>query len=85
VADALDGQEGVQLYHQQPADMVITDIFMPEKDGLEVIQELTQDFQRSRSSPSLAAVRRENSISYFRPKPLVPFAPFQNLLFYRNC
>ncbi len=44
VVDAPDGQEGVQLYRQQPADLVITDIFMPEKDGLEVIQELTQGF-----------------------------------------
>lgn len=44
VVDAPDGQEGVRLFRQQPADLVITDIFMPEKDGLEVIQELTRDF-----------------------------------------
>lgn len=44
VVEAPDGKEGVQLYRQKPADLVITNIFMPEKDGLEVIQELRQDF-----------------------------------------
>jgi CheY-like chemotaxis protein len=44
VVDAPDGKEGTRLFRQQPADLVITDIFMPEKDGIEVIQELTEDF-----------------------------------------
>jgi DNA-binding response OmpR family regulator len=39
---AANGQEGLQLFHAQPADLVITDIFMPERDGLEVIRELRQ-------------------------------------------
>jgi CheY-like chemotaxis protein len=48
VEDAPDGKEGVLLYCQRPFDLVITDIFMPEKDGLEVIQELTQNYPDAR-------------------------------------
>lgn len=44
VVDAPDGMEGISRYRQQPADVVIVDIVMPEKDGLEVIRELKRDF-----------------------------------------
>jgi len=42
VLEAPDGKVGIQLYHQNPCDLVITDIYMPEKDGLETILELKQ-------------------------------------------
>ena len=42
VVDAPDGQEGIRLYQEHPADVVVTDILMPGKDGLEVIRELRQ-------------------------------------------
>jgi CheY-like chemotaxis protein len=44
VVDAPDGKVGMQLYRQQPADLIMTDIFMPEQDGLETIMELRRDF-----------------------------------------
>ena len=44
IVTAMNGREGVQLYRQSPFDLVITDILMPEKDGLEVVLELRQDF-----------------------------------------
>ena len=44
VITAIDGEVGVRLYRQEPADLVISDIFMPHKDGLEVIRELRRDF-----------------------------------------
>lgn len=34
---ASNGHDGLQLFRQTPADLVITDVFMPEIDGLEVI------------------------------------------------
>jgi DNA-binding NtrC family response regulator len=37
---AQDGEEGVQSYYQVNPDLVITDIIMPKKDGLEVIAEI---------------------------------------------
>ena len=44
VVDAPNGKAGARLYRQSPTDLVITDIFMPEKEGLETIRELRQDF-----------------------------------------
>jgi CheY-like chemotaxis protein len=40
VLEAENGSEGVKLWVAHRADLVITDVFMPEKDGLEVILEL---------------------------------------------
>lgn len=44
VADAADGDIGIKAFKRSPADVVIADIFMPEKDGLDVIRELKADF-----------------------------------------
>ncbi len=41
---AWDGQVAVERYHAQPADLVITDIVMPIKDGVQAIMELWRDF-----------------------------------------
>ena len=40
VLEAPHGQAGVRMFLEQPADLVITDLLMPEKDGLETIAEL---------------------------------------------
>jgi len=40
VLDAPDGRSGMALWRREPTDIVVTDIFMPEKDGVEVIQEM---------------------------------------------
>ena len=44
VVEAPDGKEGLKLYRKNPTDLIITDLIMPEKEGIETIQELTQDF-----------------------------------------
>lgn len=44
VIEAVNGREGVALYRQQPVDLVITDIHMPEMNGLDLILELTRQF-----------------------------------------
>lgn len=42
--EAADGKEGIELFREAPADLVITDIIMPEQEGIETIQELKRDF-----------------------------------------
>lgn len=43
VFSAIDGVAGMQAYHQVKPDLVITDIIMPDKEGLEVIMELAKE------------------------------------------
>ena len=40
VDEAGDGRTATELYREHTPEVVITDIFMPEKDGLEVVREL---------------------------------------------
>jgi CheY-like chemotaxis protein len=40
VEDAGNGDIALAAYRRQPRDLVITDLVMPEKDGLETIMEL---------------------------------------------
>ena len=44
VLDAFDGQDGMEIFRESPTDMVVTDIQMPRKGGLDVILELRRDF-----------------------------------------
>lgn len=43
IIEAQNGREGLQQYQAQPADLVITDIQMPEMDGLEMIQKIQRE------------------------------------------
>ncbi|TFG66316.1 MAG: response regulator [Nitrospirales bacterium] len=40
VRAAPDGRKGLQLYHDHQVDLVITDVLMPEMDGLEVVRKI---------------------------------------------
>lgn len=42
---ASDGKKGIKIYRENPIDLIITDLIMPEKDGLETIMELRRDFK----------------------------------------
>ncbi|CAB1056260.1 hypothetical protein D1BOALGB6SA_996 [Olavius sp. associated proteobacterium Delta 1] len=44
VVEAANGKEGIQYFYEKPADMIITDIIMPEKEGIETIIELKKAF-----------------------------------------
>ena len=44
IIEASNGEEGVRLYSQNPTDLIITDILMPDKDGIEALLELRTDF-----------------------------------------
>jgi DNA-binding NtrC family response regulator len=44
VTEAPNGRVGISLFHRRPTDLVICDIFMPEKDGLETIIDLKREY-----------------------------------------
>jgi len=48
VMEAANGAEGLKLYRSQPTDLVITDLIMPEKEGVETIMELRDQFRDAR-------------------------------------
>ena len=63
VAAANDGEQGMALQPAFGAEVLITDIFMPNKDGIETIQEFKQ------ASPSariivMSASNKLNSATY---------------------
>ena len=44
VLEAPNGDIGCQIYRKESCDMIITDMFMPEKEGMETILELKAEF-----------------------------------------
>ncbi|MBK5281984.1 MAG: response regulator [Nitrospiraceae bacterium] len=44
VTEAANGREGLELYRHRQMDLVITDILMPELNGLDMLLELTREF-----------------------------------------
>jgi YesN/AraC family two-component response regulator len=48
VMEAPNGRIGLERYRQRPTDLVITDIAMPEMNGLDMILELTREFLDSK-------------------------------------
>jgi DNA-binding response OmpR family regulator len=42
VREAKDGREGLALFNAEPADVVVTDLLMPNKEGIETIVELRE-------------------------------------------
>lgn len=44
VVEASNGAEGIRYFYEKPADMIITDIIMPEKEGIETIIELKKAY-----------------------------------------
>lgn len=44
VVEAADGREGLERYRENPTDLVITDILMPHREGLDTIMTLKQEY-----------------------------------------
>lgn len=44
VTEAANGRQGLELYRHRQVDLVITDILMPELNGLDMLLELTREF-----------------------------------------
>src|SRR5947207_1989168 len=48
VRDAANGQEALALQRERAAPVLITDIFMPESDGLELIASVRREFPQTK-------------------------------------
>jgi len=48
VVSAADGREGLQRQRSDPSEIVVTDIFMPGKEGIETVFDLKREFPATR-------------------------------------
>src|SRR3982750_1452198 len=58
---AANGAQGLALQRTQPASVIVTDIFMPEKEGIETIQDLRREFPDAKI---IAMTGRESLTDY---------------------
>ena len=58
---AANGAQGLALQRAQPAAVIVTDIFMPEKEGIETIQDLRREFPDAKI---IAMTGRESLTDY---------------------
>ena len=82
VAAARDGEEALALFAERPADIVVTDLFMPERDGIETIVALRERYPeakiiamsgwQSQRGPDYLAVAREIGALATLRKPFEP-------------
>ena len=63
IREAANGYSGLALYREEPADVVITDILMPERDGLEVTLALTREFLNARVIAITGATGDQNYLN----------------------
>ena len=66
VTEAVNGREGRELYRQSPADLVITDIVMPELNGLDMLLELTREFLHAKVIAISGAGEEKNVLDVAR-------------------
>ena len=82
VAAARDGEEALARFAERAADIVITDLFMPERDGIETIVALRERYPnakiiamsgwQSQRGPDYLAVAREIGAAGTLRKPFEP-------------
>jgi len=82
VAYAADGKQALAAQRQNPAAVVVTDIFMPEAEGIETIVKLREEFPEtgiivmsgggSRGSADYLALARELGAAKALKKPFAP-------------
>ena len=61
VTAARDGKEGLQMFWQGSVDLVITDIVMPNKEGLATVMELRRDH------PTLGIIAMSGGLAHDAP------------------
>lgn len=61
---AADGVQGLKLQRERPADVVITDLLMPEKEGIETILDLKREFPNVKIIAISGGGKAVNKLSY---------------------
>lgn len=61
VIQAPDGEQGVRLFRAAPTDLVITDMVMPNKEGLETVAELR------REDPNVGIIAMSGGLAHSAP------------------
>ena len=78
VTEAANGCIGVALYRLRPTDLVITDILMPDLNGLDLLLELTREFIHAKVIATSGAGGEQNVLDV--AKLLGARQPFQKPL-----
>ena len=60
VTEASNGRIGLALYRFRPPDLVITDILMPEMNGVDMLLELTREFLHAKVITISGAGKEQN-------------------------
>lgn len=61
VTQATDGEEGVKMFKDRPTDLVLTDVVMPNKEGIATVRELR------RANPSLGIIAMSGGLASDAP------------------
>jgi len=65
VTEARDGREGIRLYRDHPCDLIVTDLIMPEKEGLETIVEFRRIYPEVKII-AMSGGSRHGSVDYLK-------------------
>jgi two-component system, chemotaxis family, chemotaxis protein CheY len=68
IYEACDGVEALEVYRKNPCDLIVTDLEMPRKNGLEFIMDLWQEF------PHVKVIAISGSKSAAEPELSLEFA-----------
>jgi two-component system response regulator (stage 0 sporulation protein F) len=63
VLEASNGRLGLEQYRERSADLIITDIVMPEMNGLEMMLELTRSFPDVKIIAMSGGLEREGGLN----------------------
>jgi len=99
VSTATDGNDGLHQFREAPADLVLCDIFMPNKEGIATLRELRQVsgdvpvIMMSGGSPSSGRIGEAAFVDYLQIARLLgaagtipkPFRAAQLLAVVRKC
>ena len=91
LVDATNGEEALRLLRRRAVDLVITDIIMPEKEGIETIREIRQDYPETKII-AISGGGRMGNVDFLRMSQLLgadailpkPFGPEELLKLVRR-